>query len=92
MLATGMPIINAVGSSLVAVAAFGLTTAGNYALSGLVDWLVAASFIAGGTLGGFLGTSAAHRFGSNSRQLTTVFASLIIVVAVYMFARSTSFV
>jgi uncharacterized membrane protein YfcA len=34
---TGMPMINAVGTSLVAVTAFGLTTAYNYALSGLVD-------------------------------------------------------
>ena len=31
MLASGMPILNAVGSSLVAVTAFGLTTAANYA-------------------------------------------------------------
>ena len=38
MLAAGMPILNAVGSSLVSVTAFGLTTAGNYAWSGLVDW------------------------------------------------------
>ena len=34
MLASGMPILNAVGSSLVAVTAFGLTTAANYAASG----------------------------------------------------------
>src|SRR3546814_7199914 len=33
--ATGMPMINAVGTSLVAVTAFGLTTAANYAWSGL---------------------------------------------------------
>lgn len=33
--ATGMPILNAVGSSLVAVAAFGLTTALNYARAAL---------------------------------------------------------
>ena len=33
MLATGMPILNAVGSSLVGVTAFGATTATNYALS-----------------------------------------------------------
>lgn len=34
---TGMPILNAVGTSLIAVTAFGLTTAANYAFSGLVD-------------------------------------------------------
>ena len=42
--ATGMPIINAIGSSLFAVSAFGVTTAGNYAFSGLVDWPVAGLF------------------------------------------------
>jgi len=46
MLATGMPILNAVGSSLVAVTAFGLTTAMNYSVSGLVDWTLAGVFIA----------------------------------------------
>lgn len=38
ILATGMPLLQAVGSSLVAVTAFGLTTAGSYAVAGLVDW------------------------------------------------------
>ena len=38
MLATGMPIMNAVSSSLVAVTAFGMTTAASYAWSGLVSW------------------------------------------------------
>ena len=52
MASTGMPMRNAVGSSLVAVTAFGLTAALNYALSGLVDWGLAAAFIAGGVIGG----------------------------------------
>ena len=45
---TNMPILNAVGTSLVAVTAFGLTTSFNYALSGMVDWNLAFVFIAGG--------------------------------------------
>ncbi|MBN9244996.1 MAG: TSUP family transporter [Mesorhizobium sp.] len=52
ILATGMPMINVIGSSLLAVGAFGLATALNYAASGLVDWPVAFEFIAGGILGG----------------------------------------
>jgi hypothetical protein len=48
MFGSGMPILNAIGSSLFAVGAFGLTTAMNYALSGLVDWGIALEFIAGG--------------------------------------------
>src|SRR3954453_15541085 len=54
MLATGMPIMNAVSSSLVAVTAFGLTTAASYAWSGLVSWGLAALFVAGGIAGGLL--------------------------------------
>ena len=37
MLGSGMPILNAIGSSLLSVGTFGLTTAINYAISGLVD-------------------------------------------------------
>ena len=42
MLGSGMAAINAVGSSLVSVGAFGLTTAATYAMAGLVDWRIAA--------------------------------------------------
>ena len=48
LIATGMPLINAIGTSLFAVGAFGLATAINYAQSGLVDWKIAAEFIVGG--------------------------------------------
>lgn len=85
--ATSMPIINAVGTSLVAVTVFGLTTALNYAVSGLVDWALAAVFIGGGIVGGLGGTLAAKRL-SGSGQLTTVFAMLIFVVAAYMLWQS----
>lgn len=84
---TDMMMINAVGTSLVAVTAFGLTTAGNYALSGLVDWLLAGVFIAGGVAGGFMGTKLSHTLSSGG-QLKTVFAVLIFVVAFYMLYRS----
>lgn len=82
-----MPMINAVGTSLVAVTAFGLSTAANYALSGLVDWLLAAAFIAGGMVGSFAGTRAASHLSSKG-QLTQVFAGLIFVVAAYMLWKS----
>ena len=85
--ATGMPMLYAVGSSLVAVTAFGLTTAANYALSGLVDWILALVFIAGGLAGSLLGTRAARRL-SGAGHLTTVFAGLIFVVAAYMLWKS----
>jgi uncharacterized membrane protein YfcA len=85
---TGMPIINAIGSSLVAVAAFGLTTALNYALSGLVDWWLAGVFIAGGAAGGLVGARLASRLSASRGSLTMIFAVLIFVVAAYMLWRS----
>lgn len=86
--ATGMPMIAAIGSSLVAVSAFGLTTAANYAVSGLVDWGLAAVFIAGGVVGGFLGARLARRLSDTRGRLTNVFAGLIFVVAAYMLWES----
>ena len=86
--ATGMPMINAIGSSLVAVTAFGLTTAANYAFSGLVDWALAGVFIVGGVLGGFLGARLAKQLSGTQGRLTTVFAALIFVVAAYMLWKS----
>ena len=84
---TDMMMVNAVGTSLVAVTAFGLATAGNYALSGLVDWGLAAVFIAGGAAGGLAGTRASHRL-ADGGQLKTIFALLIVAVAFYMIYRS----
>lgn len=84
---TKMPILNAVGTSLVAVTAFGLTTALSYAASGLVDWTLAGVFIAGGLVGGVAGARAARAMSSRG-ALTLVFAGLIFVVAAYMLFRS----
>ncbi len=88
MLATGMPIINAVGSSLVAVTAFGATTAANYAVSGDVNWGIAALFLCGGVFGGYAGSRAAHGLASRKGYLNVTFAVLIFAVAVYMLVRS----
>lgn len=88
MASTGMPMLNAVASSLVAVTAFGLTTALNYAFSGLVDWALAAAFIAGGVAGGMAGAAVSRRLSARKGLLNTVFATLIIVVALYMLWKS----
>lgn len=81
---TGMPILFAVGSSLVAVTAFGLTTALNYAFSGLVDWALAGVFIGAGVMGGVAGAYAARRLATRKGTLSTFFACLIFLVAGYM--------
>jgi uncharacterized protein len=88
LFSTGMPMIYAVGSSLLAVGSLGLTTAASYALSGLVDWIVAAEYIAGGLLGGLIGMSLACRLASRRAALTQIFAVLIFIVAGYMLYRT----
>ena len=90
MLATGMPIMNAVTSSLVAVTAFGLTTAASYAWSGLVSWALAGLFVAGGIAGGLAGTRSARHLAERRGALNIVFAVVIIAVALYMLARNIS--
>jgi uncharacterized membrane protein YfcA len=84
LLSTGMPMIFAVGTSLLAVASFGFATAGNYAVSGMVDWLVAAEYIVGGIVGGFIGLKLAIRLARRKTALTRIFAGLVFAVALYM--------
>lgn len=84
MLATGMPIAYAIGTSLVAVAVFGATTATNYAVGGLVDWRIAAFFIGGGLAGGAFGTYAGRRLAGHRGILATIFAGFVILVGFYV--------
>jgi uncharacterized membrane protein YfcA len=85
--ATGMPLINAIGSSLFAVAAFGLTTAVSYAVSGLVDWPLAGLFILGGAIGGIAGIQLARRLSSHKHALTRIFSGIVTAVGVYVVVR-----
>lgn len=87
ILATGMPLASAIGTSLVAVSAFGLTTAGSYAWSGLVDWTIGGLVVAGGVLGAVGGTFASVRLGRKKRTLSLVFAGFVIVVGLFIVSR-----
>lgn len=89
--ATGMSMLSAIGSSLFSVGTFGLTTALNYARSGLLDWSVAGLYIAGGVAGGLIGARVATHLGKNSKgTLNIIFAGLVAVVAVYMLYKNMS--
>lgn len=88
LLSTGMPIIQAVGSSLVSVGAFGLATAGNYAVSGLVDWTVAVEFIGGGMVGGWGGMLLAQRLSTFRRALNLLYAVVVFSAGVYVMWRN----
>ncbi|WP_308720931.1 sulfite exporter TauE/SafE family protein [Komagataeibacter xylinus] len=86
--ATGMPMLNAIATSLVAVCAFGLTTSVSYAAAGMIDLPMAAILVAGGMAGGLGGTQAARRLGRQPQRLRLIFACLIFIVAFYMMWRS----
>jgi len=90
MLGSGMAVLNAVGSSLFSVGAFGVATAANYALSGLVDWRIAALFIAGGIIGGAAGMRAVVRLAARKGAVTRIFAGVLFAVAAYMLYQSGS--
>jgi len=85
--ATGMPMYRAIGTSLVAVIAFGIATAASYAFSGYVEWMLALVFIIGGFFGTLAGTQFSARLADNG-WLKKVFVGLIVIVAFYMMWHS----
>jgi len=88
--ATAMSMIQAIGTSLLSVSAFGATTAASYAAGGFIDWRIAALFIGGGLFGGALGSTFAARLSKQRGALQRIFAGVVFVVAAYMLWRSFS--
>jgi hypothetical protein len=78
----GLNIIQAVGTSLMAVGTFGVVTAARYAISGDLNIIISVLFILGGVLGGWIGARYASRV--PKRRLTQIFAIIVIVVAIYI--------
>jgi len=85
--ATGMPMIYAVGSSLLSVAVFGATTATNYMISGLIDWRISALVLFGGAIGGVFGGALATRLAGQKQALRQIFAVMIAGVGLYVVYR-----
>jgi len=86
--ATEMSLFLAIGTSLVSVTAFGITTAANYAMSDLIDWRIVLLFVAGGIVGSALGSRFALRLSTRKAALTRVFASIVASTGVYIVLRS----
>ena len=85
--AAAMPMIMAIGSSLVSVTAFGLTTAAVYALSAMIDWRLALLFVSGSVAGGLAGSRLAAMLAVKKRALSQLFAAVIAAVGVYVVVR-----
>lgn len=88
MYAGRLSMLQAVGSSLLAVTAFGFTTALNYARAGWVDWRLAGLLVLGSTFGGMLGVRLAERLCAQKGRMQLWFAIITFVVSGYMLYRS----
>ena len=82
----GLNILDAIGTSLLPVSAFGFTTAMRYAIDNQINWIVSALFITGGIGGGMLGTKLSTKV--PLQKLAKLFAILLLLVATYVIARN----
>lgn len=89
MYSGGLSIIDAIGTSLVSVSAFGLTTASSYLVAGNVDVLIASMFVIGGVVGGLFGIRLTDKI--PKENLTKIFAVMLFVIAGYIVVRSLFF-
>jgi uncharacterized protein len=82
-----LPMILAIGSSLVSVTAFSATTATIYAFSGLTDWRLVLLFVIGGLAGGLAGSRLATLLAARRRALSLLFAAVVAAVGAYVIVR-----
>ncbi|MBO0751431.1 MAG: sulfite exporter TauE/SafE family protein [Bradyrhizobiaceae bacterium] len=85
--AAAVPMIVAIGSSLVSVTAFALTTAAVYAASGLIEWRLVMLFVGGSIAGGIAGARLAVMLAVRKRALSLTFAVVVAAIGVYVIAR-----
>lgn len=86
MYAASLNVIDAIGTSLLPVSAFGLTTAIRYSIEGQIQWLVSILFIMGGLCGGFVGTRLSTKI--NRERLVKIFSIILILVALFVIAKT----
>ena len=86
MYSGGLNIIQAVGTSLVSVSSFGLTTAARYFVAGQADLIIAALLIIGGVMGGYFGLKTSEKI--PKENLSKVFAVVLFAVAAYIVIRT----
>jgi len=79
-------IVNSIGTSLLPVSFFGLTTAASYSLSGQINFFIAILLICGGIVGGKVGMALSSR--ASKTLLTKIFSILLITVAIYIIIKT----
>lgn len=87
MASTGMTLANAGASSLVSVTLFGTATSASYAASGQIAWPVFGALVAGGAVGTLAALPLAKRLESRVKLARTVFAVMVIAVAVFILLK-----
>jgi uncharacterized protein len=85
--AVDLPLLLAVGSSLVSVTAFAATTGANYALSGLIGWKLVTVFVTGGVMGSLLGGRIAVHLAQKKQLLSQVFSAIVASTGLYVITR-----
>lgn len=83
---SGLDIVEAIGTSLIPISAFGFLTAIKYAFVGQSNLFVTLLFIIGGAMGGLIGTKISYRIPKESLRET--FAIMLIIVAFYIILRT----
>ena len=86
MYSGGLNIMQAIGTSLIPVSSFGITTATRYLIAGQIDLIIAVLLVMGGMIGGFLGTKTSQKI--PIENLSKIFALLLFVVATYIVIRT----
>ncbi len=87
MWAADMEVEEATSASLVAVAAFGISSASSYAVSGLVDWPHVALLVLGGAAGAFVGARMNATLAEHKGMLTRLFAWFVMAAGLYIVGR-----
>ncbi len=88
LFSTNLSTIKVIGTSLISVGVFGITTAIVYYLHREVNVLIAIYYLIGGFVGGFVGVKIANRL--NTKHLKTIYAIAVIFVGIYIIYKNIS--
>lgn len=81
-------MVEAVATSLVVVAAMGMSTSASYAMSGKVSIAITCWLIVGGVLGGVVGVALAERLKKREDIINVLYAVMLLALALYMLFKS----